>query len=222
MKTKLFGRSTITGAIIAINVVVYVITRILPDVLNAAMFFVPYALSEPWRFLTSAFLHGGLIHLAFNMITLYFVGVGLERALGAWRYIFAYLCSAVAGNVAMVVTSALTGDPWIAAVGASGAVFGLFGVWLAINWRDWRNTQSMLIFLGINLVWGVFAANVAWQAHIGGLLAGIVLGFAWMRSARTARTRRREFIRDVVSSGAVVIALGAIAYGAMLFVPVRI
>lgn len=142
-----------------------------------------------WLLITTAFLHSGLMHILFNMWALYILGPAIERQVGSGPFAGLYLASAVAGSVAYV---AFNSGP---AVGASGAVFGLFGAWLASSWRT-RHTpagraqlQSIGIILGLNLMLPLIVPRIAWEAHLGGLFVGFLISYAWVRRARDERMR---------------------------------
>ena len=138
--------------------------------------------TEPWRFLTSGFAHGGLLHIAFNMYALWIMGQYLEPLLGRARFVALYLLSALGGSVGYLLLArprrrgsdrdrarAAPGGP---AVGASGAVFGLFGAFLVLQRRLGRSAAGMYVIIGINAVLGFVVPGIAWQAHLGGLLTG--------------------------------------------------
>ena len=126
-----------------------------------------------WRLLTSAFLHLGFLHLAFNMYALYLFGPYVERALGTWRFIVAYLTMAVVASVFVYVLS----EPRTSTVGASGAVFGLFAIALVLMVRARQDVNFLLILLAINAVLS-FRPGVSWQGHLGGFIAGLVIASA--------------------------------------------
>jgi membrane associated rhomboid family serine protease len=133
---------------------------------------------EYWRLFTGMFLHAGLIHLAFNMYALYLFGFLIESAFGKVRFTLLYvLCGLMAS-----VTSFAFGTPGIPAVGASGAIFGLLGAWVAFNFRRRQSgpnrfqLQWAAMLIAINLVLGFSLAGVDNLAHVGGLLTGIVAG----------------------------------------------
>ncbi|MEX1296133.1 MAG: rhomboid family intramembrane serine protease [Candidatus Limnocylindrales bacterium] len=138
-----------------------------------------YLDSEYWRLLTVALVHGSLIHLLFNMYALWIIGPIVEALYGPWRFLSIYLICIAAGSVASYATSV---NP---AVGASGGVFGLFGVLLVADrvhkpalTRNARNLTTQIgLLIGINLVIGFTIPNIDNAAHIGGLLAGAALGF---------------------------------------------
>jgi membrane associated rhomboid family serine protease len=147
---------------------------------------------EPWRFVTAAFLHspGSYLHIIANMIALWMVGPFLETALGRTRYLTLYLLSAVAGSVACLVLAEPLGTWYTAVVGASGAVFGLFGAVLVVLRRLQGNAAGILGVIVLNVVIGFVVPGIAWQAHLGGLVVGAVLGaaYAYAPPARRAVT----------------------------------
>jgi membrane associated rhomboid family serine protease len=132
---------------------------------------------EYYRLLTAAFLHGNLLHLLFNMFALYLLGPALEAALGRVRFSALYLLSALGGSV---VSYALA-SPFQASLGASGAIFGLFGAALVVSRRLNADVAGIAIVLGVNLVLSFTVANIDWRAHIGGLVVGAITaaGFAY-------------------------------------------
>ena len=139
---------------------------------------------EPWRLVTVLVVHGGFFHLALNMLAVWMIGRSLEPLLGRWRFLALYVLSGVGGSVGVALIA-----PGIWVVGASGAVFGLLGALLVIGRHIGANITGILIVLGINLVIGfVPGFQVAWQAHLGGLAVGAVVGLIY---ARTRSVRRR-------------------------------
>lgn len=128
------------------------------------------------------FVHGGFIHLALNMLALWMLGQSLEPMLGRARFLALYLISGLGGSVAVAVIA-----PGTSTVGASGAIFGLMAALLIIGRHIGANVTGLLVILGINLVYGfVFSQNIAWQAHLGGLIIGALIAFIY------TRTKRRE------------------------------
>jgi len=132
-----------------------------------------------WRILTGAFLHGGLIHIGVNMMSLYFLGRFIEFALGSWRMLLVYMVSLVAAGLGVVYFSA---NPDIATVGASGAIFGLFGALFAIGFKLGKPGMDLVRanigILVLNLIITFTVPVISWQAHVAGLLAGFVLTYA--------------------------------------------
>jgi membrane associated rhomboid family serine protease len=163
---------------------------------------------EWWRILTAAFLHGSSTHLLFNMWALYVFGPELERRLGSVTFAVLYLSTAAAGGVAAFFLS----DEFTLLVGASGAIFGLFGVWLVGSWRV-RHTRAgaalyrqLLVLLGINAVFSFVVPRISWQGHLGGFLAGLAIGYAWGRMAKPTPTARVA-VAAVVGAAAMLLAI---------------
>lgn len=188
------GGSTVTDApltlvLIGACVLTFLAQQVLPSVTSALLFSPVVALSEPWRFLTTAFLHSGVMHLAFNMWALWVTGTSLEPVLGRWRFGALYGLSALGGSVMIYVLASPADMSWLTGtVGASGAVFGLFAAVFVIQRRFGRDTSAILGLLGVNLVISFIGASISWQGHLGGLLTGgaVAALFVW-----APRERRR-------------------------------
>jgi membrane associated rhomboid family serine protease len=133
---------------------------------------------EWWRLLTSTFLHGGLMHLLANMYGLLFVGIFLEPKLGKTKFLVIYLVTGILASI----SSLYFHEPTVS-IGASGAIFGLYGVFLALLLTKVFSKAvsktfliSTLIFIGYNLLMGFAGAGIDNAAHIGGLLSGFIIG----------------------------------------------
>jgi membrane associated rhomboid family serine protease len=131
-----------------------------------------------WRILTGAFLHGGLIHIGVNMLSLWFLGRFIEFALGPWRMLVVYMVSLVASGLGVVYFS----DPMVPTVGASGAIFGLFGALFAIGFKLGKPGMDLVRanvgILVLNLIITFTVPQISWQAHVAGLLTGFALTYA--------------------------------------------
>jgi rhomboid protease GluP len=131
-----------------------------------------------WRLITPMFLHAGLIHIALNMYALYLFGYLIEEAFGHLRFIAIYF---VAGFLASVASFAF-GPVVEVGVGASGAIFGLLGAWVAFNYRRRgsamasANLRGAFFLIAINAVLSVSIQGIDWRAHLGGLVAGVLAG----------------------------------------------
>ena len=142
-----------------------------------------YAGQAPAMFVTYAFLHGGIGHLVINMVTLWSLGLAVLQRVGPWRFLVVY-AGATLGGAAVYGLLAQSGQPM---VGASGALFGLAGAILAWMWEDQPTLRAALRFAGravllllaINVALHfVLQGQLAWETHLGGFLAGWVLGIA--------------------------------------------
>jgi membrane associated rhomboid family serine protease len=182
----------VTWAIIAVNVAVYLVDSILAGgaslslfggggpLVNAGGVYGPaVADGEWWRILTSAFLHLGILHIAFNMYALWLFGPIIEQMYGHLEYLAIYLLCAVGGGVLTLLAA-----PSVLAVGASGAIFGLFGLAFVVSRRRHLllgpQARAILSQVGtllvLNLVITFSIRGISWTGHIGGMVVGIVLG----------------------------------------------
>ncbi|MEV7795421.1 rhomboid family intramembrane serine protease [Streptomyces sp. NPDC087512] len=139
---------------------------------------------EWYRMVTSMFTHWEIWHIGFNMLALWWLGGPLEAALGRARYLTLYLVSGLAGSA----LTYLLASPTQSTLGASGAVFGLFGATGALVRRLNADMRPVIGLLAVNLVFTFWARNIAWQAHIGGLVAGAVIGYAMLHAPRERRS----------------------------------
>ncbi len=207
------GRPVVTISLVVLCIVVFAAQRVTSGV-NTALFFVPaFGEAEPYRFLTAAFLHGSFLHLALNMYALWIVGSVLEPALGRWRFLALYLVSALGGSVGVLLFASPFAQEqwWGAVVGASGAVFGMFGaVALALR-RVGRDATQILVLIAINTVLGFTVPNIAWQAHLGGLVTGLALAAAYVYAPRKRSTAVSVLATVGVTAVVVALAVGKYA-----------
>ena len=160
---------------------------------------------EPWRMMTSVFTHstGFIFHVLLNMYTLWIFGQILESMLGRARFLTLYLAAGLAGSVGVMFLA----TPETFVVGASGAIFGLLGAFLVIQRKLGGNTTSLLILVGINLLMGFLPGlNVAWQAHLGGLIGGVLLGFVFVQTRRINQQRAQVWWTIVIIAGLLVLS----------------
>lgn len=175
------------------------ITKVLLG-LNAAVFIGVLALGDPfvadllmfgqgvqdgqwYRLLTAAFLHQEPWHIGMNMLGLWFLGPPLESALGRLRFSLLYLLSALGGSALTYLLS----SPFQGSLGASGAIFGLFGATAVLMRRLQYDMRPILVLLALNLVFTFTWSGIAWQAHIGGLVVGAVVTYAMVHAPRERR-----------------------------------
>lgn len=184
------GRPVVTIGLIAACVVMYVLQLAVPGWTVRWAFNPVAGWFEPWRFVTSAFLHSqsSVLHIAMNMLALWFVGPYLENALGRARFATLYGLSAIGGSVGVLLLAPVLEGGWDQwAVGASGAVFGLFGAVFVVLRRLGGDARGMLSVIVLNIVLGFVLPGIAWQAHLGGLVVGAALGAAYAYVPRERR-----------------------------------
>ncbi|MDP8977698.1 MAG: rhomboid family intramembrane serine protease, partial [Actinomycetota bacterium] len=206
-------RAPVSTVLIALSAAVFALTLVTPDLGRQLYVYGAQAngaveAGQWWRLLTAAFLHQGLVHIGFNMWALYIFGPALEERVGSWAFTALYLSSALAGGALFFLLG--TG----VAVGASGAIFGLFGAWLAVFTRS-RNTvagravfQQLVMLLAINLALPLVIPNIAWQAHVGGLVAGFAVSSVWL--AAWLQGPHRTPVRALVGALPGLLALGVV------------
>ena len=193
----------VTYGIIALNILIFIAM-----IIDGAGLFTPNALvhlkwgsnyspltltGDWWRLISSIFIHFGIIHLLMNMYCLYTVGVYLEPMLGKLRYLAAYLCTGLVASLVSLWWHA--GEP-VNSAGASGAVFGMYGVFLALltsnlipkKVKD-ELLKSILLFIAFNLLYGL-KGGIDNSAHIGGLLSGFVFGYGLVWTIKKEREER--------------------------------
>src|SRR5581483_9577951 len=154
-----------------------------------------------WRLITSAFLHASLIHIAFNMLALLWFGDPVERYLGHWRFLLVYAVSGLAGSA-----GALIANPLAVTVGASGAIFGMLGAMLIIEYQLTGSLAgNALTLIAVNLAFSFAVPNISYGGHIGGLIGGILSTLALARFGRGHAAYGRVGLPGVVG----VVAIGA-------------
>ena len=143
------------------------------------------ASGDYWQLLTSMFTHIQLTHIGFNMLALYVLGPGLEAAVGRTRFLALYLVSGLAGSASVMWFS----TPYGLTLGASGAIFGLMGALLVVAVKVHGDVRGILTWIAINFVITfVFSSYISWQGHLGGFVAGVLLGGVLAYAPRARRT----------------------------------
>lgn len=205
------GQPRITYALIALNVLVFVIVAgqagSATDFRGSSVYngslLVPMVVAggEWWRLVTSGFLHLSITHIALNMLALYFIGIGLERVLGAWRYLALYLLSLLGGSACIMLFSAYNS----ASAGASGAIFGLMGALVVTLKRLKLDLRQAGVIIAINVVATFTIPGISWQAHIGGLVVGAAVGAAMVYAPAAKRFQYQ--VGACVAAGLILIAV---------------
>jgi membrane associated rhomboid family serine protease len=203
-----FGGRAVAGAVVTwtlvgLNVALFLVELAKPSLANdwGLLGYAPFSSGGPvqgiaagqwYRLITSAFLPpatglGGLgfLDIVFNLWALVAVGPSLEQLLGRTRFLAVYLLSALGGGVAFF----LIGQPYVLALGASGAIFGLFGAWLVVARKLRLDIRGIVTIIAINLAFSFFyRSTIAWQDHVGGLIVGALTTFAFAYAPRRHRT----------------------------------
>jgi membrane associated rhomboid family serine protease len=188
----------VTYAIIAVCVLVFALQNLPNSPVTTYGAYRP-ALTEllPWTMITSIFLHGSILHILFNMYSLFVFGPILEQHLGRARFLALYLLAGFGGSVAVLLL-----NPQGAVLGASGAIFGLMSAFFVIQRGVGRNNVQILLVIGLNLVLGFILPGVSWQAHVGGLVVGALVALIY---SRTKNMRQRNLQVLLVAVLAVVL-----------------
>ncbi|WP_394769499.1 rhomboid family intramembrane serine protease [Lacisediminihabitans sp.] len=206
------GRSDsplVTYSIIAVCVIVFVAEQFLGGtggaVFQSLVAYGPLTITEPWRLLTSIFVHLSILHLLFNMYSLFIFGPILERLLGRGRFAALFFLSGLGGSVAVLLIA-----PAIPVAGASGAIFGLLGAFFVIQRHLGGNNVQLLIVIALNLVIGFVVPNIAWQAHVGGLIVGAAVALIFVRT----RDRKQRVLQFALLGVTLIALIGLTVYGA--------
>jgi len=168
------------------------------------------ATGEYYRLGTAAFLHAGVLHLVLNMVALASLGPALEAALGRLRFAALYVLSALGGSV----TAFLLAPADTLSVGASGAIFGLFGAYYVVVRRMGGSTGSIVGLLAVNLVITFALPFIDWRAHLGGLVTGTVLAAALAYLPRSPRRGLLQALACAAVAGLLVV-LAVLRRGAL-------
>ena len=136
---------------------------------------------EYWRLLTVALTHGGLTHLFFNMYALLLLGNQLETAIGQNKFLSIFLISQVGASLASIFFSSIN----VISVGASGAIFGLFGAMIVVSKRFGLEVKQIYVIVGINIAIGFIFPGIDWHAHLGGFISGFIAATVLLSPARS-------------------------------------
>ncbi|MFG3282811.1 rhomboid family intramembrane serine protease [Streptomyces sp. NPDC048111] len=185
----------VTKILIGLNLAAFLVQLVVGDRFTDAFYllghtFVPgfegtqgVADGQWYRLLTSMFLHGGYLHIGFNMLSLWWLGGPLEAALGRVRYLALYVVSGLAGSALTYLLAA----PNAPSLGASGAIFGLFGAVAVLMRRLKYDMRPVIGLLVVNLIFTFSWSGIAWQAHVGGLVAGVLVGIGMVHAPAERR-----------------------------------
>ncbi len=211
------GQPIVTRALIGVNVLVYLITVAQGGGINSpggslfnnwALFGPAVANGDWWRLLTAAFLHGSILHIGFNMFVLYVVGGAVERFMGPMRYLALYLVSGLAGSAGALVV-----NPTEVTVGASGAIYGIFGALLIIEYSQTGSLAGQaMTLIAINLALSFTIPGISWGGHVGGLIGGILATLSMSRFGRGHIAYGRPGIAGIVGLIGVGVVSVAVSY----------
>jgi membrane associated rhomboid family serine protease len=155
-------------------------------------FFAPlFAPFEPWRMLTSGFVHdwNGPWHILLNSYAIWIFGRQLEPLLGQLRFLLLYLTSIIGGSVAVLWLS----DPAVPVVGASGALFGLMGAYFIVLRSLGGNPSQIFALIAINFSMGFFVSGISWEGHLGGLVTGLLIALVYASNRKPGFSLQRGF-----------------------------
>ena len=170
-----------TLSLITIICAAYLADQLYPQFYEYTALFGPLVQSgEVWRLFTVALVHGGLTHLFFNMFSLLVLGNPVEATLGKARFLIIFFVSLLTGSLSSVYLSSY---PYIS-VGASGAVFGLFGAFIAMRKMIHEGVRDIYLIIGLNFIFGFILGGVDWRAHLGGLVGGYLTTTVLLRITR--------------------------------------
>ncbi|WP_274308356.1 rhomboid family intramembrane serine protease [Solibacillus daqui] len=189
----------VVSSIIAINFIVYLLTlvpgfgeRLLYTGMSVNGLI---AQGEWWRIITSMFLHVGFTHVLFNMFSLFLFGPELEKIAGKMRFLTIYFLAGIFG----IAATYLTQEPTYASVGASGALYGIFGAFAALVYYTRhlfpQLKQIILPLIVISVIMTFLTPNINIAAHLGGLIAGFILGIVYFNPKNMVRWREKNIRR---------------------------
>ncbi len=212
------GEPIVTWGLIGVNVIVYLITVAQGFGIsnpggklfnNWDLYGPAVAAGDWWRLITAAFLHANIAHIALNMLALVWLGAPVERYVGHLRYLGIYIVSGLAGSAGALILT-----PNAHTVGASGAIFGILGALLIIEYQQTgRVTGQAFTLIVINLVFSFTFSGISVGGHIGGLIGGIASMLALTHFGRT----RSAYGRPGLVSAAALIVVGVVSVAIALW-----
>jgi membrane associated rhomboid family serine protease len=208
----------VTKVLIALNVAIYLLTAVQGAGLNSpgGSLFLKWELFGPlvahgdwWRLVTAMFLHAFLLHLALNMLGLWIVGRPVEHYLGTTRFLLLYFVSGLAGSAGALISA-----PTSPTVGASGAIFGILGGMLILEWQatgklGGQAATLIALNLVLNFAYNGSGGNISIGGHVGGLIGGILVTLSFANWGRGHAAYGR--IGLLGGLGVVVVAAGSVA-----------
>lgn len=199
------GTPLVSYGLIAVNVIVFLLAKFAPaeQVYRLALWPALVATGDWYQLVTSAFLHFEILHLLFNMYALYVIGPPLEDHLGRLRFAALYGLSALGGSVMVYLFS----QPNVPTVGASGAIYGLFGATFVAAKRLRLDVRWLVGLIVINLVLTFAVPGISWQGHIGGLITGALIAAVFVYAPRA----RRNVIQAGAAAGLLAVFAALIA-----------
>jgi len=211
------GQAPVTRALIAINVAIYLITVVQShsttpngSIVTRFLLFGPAVANGDWyRLVTAMFLHASILHIGFNMYVLWVIGTPVEQYLGKVRYLGLYFVSGLAGSAGALLQSPLT-----PVLGASGAIFGILGAMMILEWQvTGRLAGQAAALVAINLGLSFVIPNISWGGHVGGLIGGILIMLAYAHWGTRGRAQYGQLgLGGVIGLLAVGVGSIAIAY----------
>ena len=179
------GSPIVTYSLIGVTVVVFLLQLLLGGILEQYLIYRPALTArQPWTMLTSLLAHQSYLHIGFNMLSLFIFGRILEPMIGKGRFLALYLISGFGGSVAVLLLA-----PQGGVLGASGAIYGLFGAFFIIQRKLGGNSGQLILLIVLNLAIGFLPGmNISWQAHVGGLVAGALVSLVLVNT----RTRKQR------------------------------
>ena len=192
----------VTWALIAINAIVWGIQLLVPSVTYDLVFSPIATRLEPWRIITAGFAHDpqNPLHIMLNMYSLFILGGVLEPMIGKVRFAVLYLLSLVAGSLGFLCFATMNNYE----LGASGAIFGLMGAYFVILRALGGQLGQVASIIAINLVFGFLMPGVAWEAHVGGLVGGVIAALIY---AKTRSVKQQTLQIGLLVGFAVVLAV---------------
>ena len=200
-------KAPITSALLLVNVVIW-LGQVSPlgYLVTNSLYFAPiFTLFEPWRMLTTGFVHdpSGPTHILLNSYAIWIFGRTLEPMLGRGRFLFLYLGSIFGGSVAVLWLT----DPGQPVVGASGALFGLMGAYFVVLRTLGGNQTQIFLLIAVNFGLGFIVPGISWEGHLGGLVTGLMISTVYART-RNPKQKGQQLAGLIV----ILIGLGALSY----------